>query len=181
MSSVFSMQKAGLRSTQYRPLHRSVCLCLCLILKYGCAVRATGSIDGYLGLAVRAYLGGRCRCSSLFLIGELLLSKLDGSVECLEYAEEHECHDQEVDQGGYHVVGKSCYVLEIIGFSPCHEIEYGVDKVIGNCGHYASERTTYDDTDCHVDDVATEGKILELLNKLFHTFISLSKYIYIRP
>ena len=129
---------------------------------------ALDGCDRDFGAAERALFRGRCGGRfGLFSDGEQLVDRL-------EQTEQHERHDEEVDDRG-----QKCAVAELDAAETEHktaqiraagETENRVDEVFGQRSHNGRERTADDNTDRHVHHVAAQREGLEFFEKLFHFF-----------
>ena len=133
------------------------------------------SFDRNLAAAERADLGGRL-CGGFRLFAER--SQL---IDRFEQTEQHERHDQKVDDRG-----DECTVAQLHTADIQHEraqvgapgrTEDRVDDIFGQRGDDAGERTADDNTDRHVHHVAAQREGFEFFDKLFHFYVPLS-YLY---
>ena len=146
-----------------------------VLRQVGGAVCALDGCDRDFGAAERAPLRGRCG-------GRFgLLSDGEQLVDRLEQAEQHERHDEEVDDRG-----QKCAVAELDAAETEHKTaqiraagktENRVDEVFGQRSHNAGERTADDNTDRHVHHVAAQREGFEFFDKLFHFYVPPS-YLY---
>ena len=132
-------------------------------LQLGGAVRAAHSLDGDLGLAVGAHLGGGlCRCGGSC---RLLVQAVDE----LDHHKQHKGHDEEVDDRVDEFAdldaGTAQADHDIREICLEEQADQRVDDVIHQSRDDGRERTADDHADCHIQHIAAHGKGLEFLKE----------------
>ena len=130
---------------------------ICLV-QLARAVRAAGRLDVDLALAEGANLGGGIR-RLLFLLLDVL-----GRVHRLDDQEQHEGRDDEADdradKGSDRRTGSPGAFRQVNGLGQ-DSIQQGLDEVGDQGVNDGLEGSTDDDTDSHVDSIATFHKCAE--------------------
>ena len=137
-------------------------LCFGEALELRSAVGAADSLDRDLTLAVGAFLGG----GLLRLFRGLLVQHIDG----LDGHEQHEGHDEEVDDGVEERTDADANIADLdddireIGVE--EQADDGGDDVVYQRVDDRGEGRADDHTDCHVEHIAAHGEGFELFKKL---------------
>ena len=138
-------------------------LCFGEALELRSAVGAADSLDSDLALAVGAFLGG----GLLRLFHGLLVQHIDG----LDGHEQHEGHDEEVDDGVEESTDADANIADLdddireIGVE--EQADDGGDDVVHQRVDDGGEGRADDHTDCHIEHIAAHGKGFELIKELF--------------
>ena len=138
-------------------------LCFGEALELRSAVGAADSLDSNLALAVGAFLGG----GLLRLFHGLLVQHIDG----LDGHEQHEGHDEEVDNGVEKGAHADAHIADLdddireIGVE--EQADDGGDDVVHQRVDDGGEGRADDHTDCHIEHIAAHGKGFELIKELF--------------
>ena len=138
-------------------------LCFGEALELRSAVGAADSLDSDLALAVGAFLGG----GLLRLFHGLLVQHIDG----LDGHEQHEGHDEEVDDGVEESTDADANIADLdddireIGVE--EQADDGGDNVVHQRVDDGGEGRADDHTDCHIEHIAAHGKGFELIKELF--------------
>ena len=146
-------------------------LCFGEALELRSAVGAADSLDRDLALAVGAFLGG----GLLRLFHGLLVQHIDG----LDGHEQHEGHDEEVDDRVDEFAdldaGTAQADHDIREICLEEQADQRVDDVIHQSRDDGRERTADDDTDCHIHDVSAHDKLFKLVDEsiFFHLLLLL--------
>ena len=124
---------------------------------------AADGLDGDVALAVGALLGGR-----LFRgLHGLLVQHIDG----LDGHEEHEGHDEKVDDGVEKGTHADAHIADldddIREISVEEQADDGGDDVVHQRVDDGGEGRADNHTDCHIEHIAAHGKGFELIKELF--------------
>ena len=137
-------------------------LCFGEALELRSAVRAADSLDSNLALAVGAFLGG----GLLRLFHGLLVQHIDG----LDGHEQHEGHDEEVDDGVEKSTDADANIADLdddmreIGVE--EQADDGGDDVVYQRVDDRGESRADDHTNCHVEHIAAHGEGFELFKEI---------------
>ena len=137
-------------------------LCFGEALELRSAVGAADSLDSNLALAVGAFLGG----GLLRLFHGLLVQHIDG----LDGHEQHEGHDEEVDDGVEESTDADANIADLdddireIGVE--EQADDGGDDVVYQRVDDRGESRADDHTDCHVEHIAAHGESFELFKEI---------------
>ena len=125
---------------------------------------AADSLDSDLALAVGAHLGGGgCRCSRLC---GLLVQGVNG----LDDHEQHEGHDEKVDDGVEKSTDADANIADLdddmreIGVE--EQTDDGGDDVVYQRVDDRGESRADDHTNCHVEHIAAHGEGFELFKEI---------------
>ena len=141
---------------------RKLQLCFGEALELRSAVGAADSLDSDLALAVGAFLGG----GLLRLFHGLLVQHIDG----LDGHEQHEGHDEEVDDGVEESTDADADIADLdddireIGVE--EQTDDGGDDVVYQRVDDRGESRADDHTDCHVEHIAAHGESFELFKEI---------------
>ena len=141
----------------------------------GTAVCTLDSLDRNFAAAERARFGGRrSGCFGL-------LAEAGQLVDRLEQTEQHERHNEEVDDRGNErtvaQLDRAEHKYKAAQIGAAEQTDDRIDKVFGQQGDNAGESAADDNTDRHVHHVAAQREGFELFDKLFHFYVPLS-YLY---
>ena len=137
-------------------------LCFGETLELRSAVGAADSLDSDLALAVGAFLGG----GLLRLFHGLLVQHIDG----LDGHEQHEGHDEEVDDGVEESTDADANIADLdddireIGVE--EQADDGGDDVVYQRVDDRGESRADDHTNCHVEHIAAYGEGFELFKEI---------------
>ena len=138
----------------------------------GTAVRAFYGLERNFAAAERARFGGRLSvCFGL-------LAEAGQLVDRLEQTEQHERHNEEVDDRGNECtvaqLDRAEHKYKAAQIGAAEQTDDRIDKVFGQRGDNAGESAADDHTDGHVHHVAAQREGFELFDKLFHFYVPLS-------
>lgn len=65
--------------------------------------------------------------------------------------------------------------MKCVCSSACEYVKNRVDKVVGQRGYDSGKNTSDNDADCHVHDIAAQGKCFEFFHEFFYWNFRLKK------
>ena len=138
------------------------------ILQIAGAVSALGRFDRDLAAAVGALLGGGSSGSFFLLL------QVHQLVDTLQDNEEDESSDDEGNdrgqEGGQSAANSPGFAAVSQGSGAAGEdqAQQGVQDITGQVGHDRGESAANDDTNGHIQHIATGNEFFEFFQKLFH-------------
>lgn len=137
------------------------------LLQFAGAVRAAGSFQRDLAEAVGAFLGGGGSGSSR------LLADAHQLVHATDQAEQHEGGDDEVDHRGQEgrsrqTPGPGHTLADLARGAGHDQVQQRVNEIGRQGSHNAGERAANDNADGHIQHIAAQSKLFEILKELFH-------------